>query len=76
MGIAMNHSRSAVTRCVEWLRSLTQRIVRALESAATALVAELRHLNGIGVSASSRRDRIRLVKQALARSKEGPNRCC
>ncbi|HTQ24332.1 MAG TPA: hypothetical protein VMI09_06515 [Candidatus Binataceae bacterium] len=76
IGIAMNQSCGAAAGYVDWLRSRTKRIVRALESAAAPVVAELRHLNGVGANASSRRDRVRLVKQALAQSKKGPNRCC
>jgi hypothetical protein len=40
------------------------------------MAAELRHLNGVGANASSRSDRVRIVKQTLAHRGEGPNRCC
>jgi hypothetical protein len=53
-----------------------QRIARTLESAGALLIAELRHLNGVGANVSSRRDRVRLVKQTLADRGKGPNRCC
>jgi len=72
----MNHSCGAAAGCVDWLRSRTNQIVRALESVAAVVAAELRHLNGVGANASSRHDRVRLVKQALAQNKERPNRCC
>ena len=72
----MNQSWGAAAGYVDSLRLRTIRIVRALESGAAAVVAELRHLNGVGANAPSRSDRVRLVKQALARRKEGPHRCC
>ena len=72
----MNRSYGATTGYVDSLILLTMRIVRALESAAAAVGAELRHLNGVGANASSRSERVRLVKQALARRNEGPRRCC
>jgi transcription antitermination factor NusA-like protein len=44
--------------------------------AMTPLANELRRLNGIGAAAGSRGERVRTVKQALARRGDGPNRCC
>jgi hypothetical protein len=76
MGVAMDQSCGAAAGYLDSLRLRTMRIVRALESAAAAVVAELRHLNGVGANASSRSDRVRLVKQTLARRNEGPRRCC
>jgi hypothetical protein len=54
----------------------TKRTARMLETAVALVVAELRHLNGVGANASSHSDRVRIVKQTLARRGEGPNRCC
>jgi hypothetical protein len=51
-------------------------MARKLARAVALLVAELRHLNGVGANASSRRERVRIVKQALAHRGKGPNRCC
>jgi hypothetical protein len=53
-----------------------KRMARTLGRAVAILVAELRHLNGVGANASSRRDRVRIVKQTLANRGKGPNRCC
>lgn len=53
-----------------------QRIARMLGIAMTPLANELRRLNGIGAAAGSRGERVRTVKQALARRGDGPNRCC
>jgi hypothetical protein len=72
----MNQSCDGAAGYVDSLRMRMLTIARALESAAAAVVAELRHLNGVGANASSRSDRVRLVKQVLAGRKEGPNRCC
>jgi hypothetical protein len=58
------------------LRAGAERIGRAIDSAIVLVVAELRRLNGVGANASSRSDRVRLVKQTLARRGKGPNRCC
>jgi hypothetical protein len=52
------------------------RIARAIDTAVALVVAELRRLNGVGVNASSRSDRVRLVKETLARRGSGPHRCC
>jgi hypothetical protein len=53
-----------------------KRMARTLESAVALFVAELRHLNGVGANASSRRERVRIVKQTLADRGKGLNRCC
>jgi hypothetical protein len=53
-----------------------KRIARAIDIAVVFVVAELRHLNGVGANASSRSDRVRIVKQTLAHRGKGPNRCC
>jgi hypothetical protein len=58
------------------LRARAERIARAIDTAVVLVVAELRRLNGVGANASSRSDRVRLVKQTLARRGKGPNRCC
>jgi hypothetical protein len=58
------------------LRAGTERTARILETAVALLVGELRRLNRVGASASSRSDRVRLVKQTLAQRGKGPNRCC
>ncbi len=58
------------------LRAGAERIARAIDTAVMMVVAELRRLNGLGANAASRSDRVRLVKQALARRGQGPNRCC
>jgi hypothetical protein len=53
-----------------------RQIAHALQSAVAIVAAELRHLNGVGANAPSRRERVRFVKQTLARRGQGPNRCC
>ncbi|HVB80474.1 MAG TPA: hypothetical protein VNE82_11095 [Candidatus Binataceae bacterium] len=53
-----------------------RRIARALGMVVSPMAGELRRLNRIGAGASSRGERVRLVKQALARRGNGPNRCC
>jgi hypothetical protein len=58
------------------LRTGAERIARAIDTAVVLVVAELRRLNGVGANASSRSERVRLVKQTLARRGKGPNRCC
>ncbi|MGA8567446.1 MAG: hypothetical protein WB580_06600 [Candidatus Binataceae bacterium] len=58
------------------LRTGTERTARILETAVALVVGELRRLNRVGASASSRSDRVRLVKQTLAQRGTGPNRCC
>jgi hypothetical protein len=58
------------------LRAGTERTARILETAVALVVGELRRLNRVGASASSRSDRVRLVKQTLAQRGKGPNRCC
>ena len=58
------------------LRTGAERIARAIDLAVVLVVAELRRLNGVGANASSRSDRVRLVKQTLARRGKEPNRCC
>jgi hypothetical protein len=40
------------------------------------IAAEMRRLNRTGAEQRSREERVRAVKQALARRGEGPNRCC
>jgi hypothetical protein len=63
-------------RCAVSLGAGAERIARAVEAAVVMVAAELRRLNGVGANASSRSDRVRIVKQALARRGQGPNRCC
>jgi hypothetical protein len=55
---------------------ISRRATSSFKLAFGQLVAELRHLNGVGANASSRRVRVRIVKQKLARRGDGPNRCC
>jgi hypothetical protein len=54
----------------------TMRIAQELVSALAAVTAELRRLNRIGADAGSRSERVRIVKQTLARRGKGLNRCC
>lgn len=58
------------------LRAAMRRIARALGKVASLVAGELRRLNHIGAGADSRVERVRIVKQALARRGNGPNRCC
>jgi hypothetical protein len=53
-----------------------RRIALALGAAVSSIASELRRLNCIGLGADSRGERVRIVKQALARRGQGPNRCC
>ena len=52
------------------------RIEQELGSALAAVTAELRRLNRIGANAGSRGERVRIVKQILARRGKVLNRCC
>jgi hypothetical protein len=52
------------------------RIAQELGAALAAVVAEMRRLNRIGADAGSRSERVRIVKQTLARRGKGLNRCC
>jgi hypothetical protein len=58
------------------LRSEMNRIARAMAAIVSPIAGELRRLNRIGADAGSRGERVRIVKRALARRGEGPNRCC
>lgn len=58
------------------LRAELKRIARAMAAIVSPIAGELRRLNRIGVGAGSRGERVRIVKQALARRGKGPNRCC
>jgi hypothetical protein len=51
-------------------------IARALSMLVSPLAGELCRLNSIGAGAGSRLERVRIVKQTLARRGNGPNRCC
>jgi hypothetical protein len=53
-----------------------KRIARAMDAVVSPIAGELRRLNRIGADAGSRGERVRIVKQALARRGKGPNRCC
>jgi hypothetical protein len=53
-----------------------RRIARTLGIVVSPIAGELRRLNRIGAGAGSRGERVRLVKQTLARRGNGPNRCC
>jgi hypothetical protein len=72
----MNRHAGHLGRYAVSLRTGTERTARILETAVALVVGELRRLNRVGASASSRSDRVRLVKQTLAQRGTGPNRCC
>jgi hypothetical protein len=73
------HSRSFAPLRAQYgasVRAGIRRIARALGAAVSSIASELRRLNCIGVGAGSRGERVRIVKQTLARRGQGPNRCC
>ena len=72
----MNRHAGHPGRYTASLWTAAERTVRAINKAVELIVAELRRLNGVGANASSRSDRVRLVKQTLAHTGKGPNRCC
>lgn len=76
MDLHAGHSKRQARRQAVSLWAGMRRIARTLNAAVALMAAELRHLNGVGANASSRSDRVRIVKQTLAHRGEGPNRCC
>jgi len=72
----MNPQASARERHAAQLWAGMARIARAIGAAVLPLAGELRRLNRTGAGAVSRRERVRIVKQTLARRGKGPNRCC
>jgi hypothetical protein len=63
-------------RCAALLWAGAERVAGVIDTAFAHMVVELRRLNSVGADASSRNDRVRRVKETLARRGKGPNRCC
>jgi len=50
-----------------YARTLSIHAARTIGFACRRVISELRQLNGVGANASSRRARVRIIKQRLAR---------
>jgi len=72
----MTRVRAQNRRALDEIRTIGKRIGSEIGAGLSRLMAELCHLNAVGANESSRADRVRAVKRALARHGEGPRRCC